>query len=136
MLAISVQLFHRIPLDLLKTFYDQQGWEMLCWRIVHFEPKNNMISPQASVRFLPLYIPRPFHLAPVFPSAPPLLFLAPSSSSKKRHIRNTAIFQGLCLWLHRQTVQAPSRPNTETLLLDPTGKPVRRERRGGFNSFE
>lgn len=89
-----------------------------------------MISPQASVRFLQMYIPRPFHLAPVFPSAPPLLLLAPSSSSKKRHIRNTAIFQGLCLWLHRQTVQAPSRPNTETLLSDPTGKPARWETRG------
>lgn len=89
-----------------------------------------MISPQASVRFLPMYIPRSFHLAPVYPSAPPLLLLAPSSSSKKRHIRNTAIFQGLCLWLHRQTVQAPSRPNTETLPSDPIGKPVRWETRG------
>lgn len=54
-LAISVQLFHHFPLVLLKTLNDQQGWEMLCCHIVHFKPKNNMISPQASVRFPPTY---------------------------------------------------------------------------------
>lgn len=58
-LAISVHFFcNCFPLDLLKTLNDQQGWEMLCCHIVHFKPKKNMISPQASVSVLGMHSKR------------------------------------------------------------------------------
>lgn len=129
-LAISVHFFcNCFPLDLLKTLNDQQGWEMLCCHIVHFKPKKNMISPQASVSVLGIHSKRFLKTADTADSSFMLSSpLNPSSSlSKKRHIRNTAIFQGLCLWLHRQTVQAPSRPNTAKLPLDPAEKPAKVE---------